>query len=103
MRLAGITGIYRRKASHRKRKVKGEVSADLVDRQFDTDRPDRLWMSDITEHPTDEGTVYLAVVLDACKAGSDRLVHSQPHTSRDRLRRVLRWPDGNGDPNPVRD
>ena len=65
MRLAGITGIYRRKASHRKRKVKGEVSADLVDRQFDTDRPDRLWMSDITEHPTDEGTVYLAVVLDA--------------------------------------
>ena len=65
MRLAGITGIYRRKASHRKRRVKGEVSADLVDRQFDVNRPDRLWMSDITEHPTGEGTVYLAVVLDA--------------------------------------
>ena len=65
MRLAGITGIYRRKAPYRKRKVKGEVSADLVDRKFDTDRPDRLWMADITEHPTGEGTVYVAVVLDA--------------------------------------
>jgi putative transposase len=27
--------------------------------------PDRLWVSDITEHPTDTGRVYLAVVLDA--------------------------------------
>jgi putative transposase len=27
--------------------------------------PDRLWVSDITEHPTDGGTIYLAVVLDA--------------------------------------
>ncbi len=65
MRLAGITGIYRRKATGRRPKRVGEVSADLVDREFDTDRPDRLWMSDITEHPTGEGTVYLAVVLDA--------------------------------------
>lgn len=65
MRLAGITGVYRRKATGRRPKRVGEVSADLVDRKFDTDRPDRLWMADITEHPTCEGTVYLAVVLDA--------------------------------------
>ena len=65
MRLAGITGVYRRKANGRRPKRVGEVSADLVDRQFDTDGPDRLWMADITEHPTREGTVYLAVVLDA--------------------------------------
>jgi len=65
MRLAGITGVHRRKATGRRPKRVGEVSADLVDRQFDTDRPDRLWMADITEHPTRGGTVYLAVVLDA--------------------------------------
>jgi len=40
-------------------------SDDLVNRQFNPDRPDRLWVSDIAEHPTREGKVYLAVVLDA--------------------------------------
>ena len=28
-------------------------------------RPDRLWVMDVTEHPTGDGKVYLAVVLDA--------------------------------------
>ena len=64
MRLAGISGIYRKATGRRPKRV-GEVSADLVDRQFDTDRPDRLWMADITEHPTRGGKVYVAVVMDA--------------------------------------
>ncbi len=34
-------------------------------RHFTPDGPDRLWVSDITEHPTAEGKVYVAVVLDA--------------------------------------
>ena len=38
---------------------------DLVDRAFDPTEPDRRWMMDITEHPTAEGKVYVAVVLDA--------------------------------------
>jgi len=33
-----------------------------------------LWVSDITEHSTAEGTVYVTVVLDAWWA-RDRLVH----------------------------
>ncbi len=65
MRLAGLCGVSRRKTPRRKRVVKGEVSADLVDRQFNVSAPDRLWMADITEHPTADGTVYLAVVMDA--------------------------------------
>jgi transposase InsO family protein len=32
---------------------------------FDPVEPDRLWMMDVTEHPTGDGKVYLAVVLDA--------------------------------------
>src|SRR5690606_24429806 len=40
-------------------------SDDLVVRQFTPAGPDRLWVADITEHPTDEGRVYCAVVLDA--------------------------------------
>jgi transposase len=42
-----------------------EQSDDLVGRQFDPIEPDRLWVMDVTEHPTGEGKVHLAVVLDA--------------------------------------
>src|SRR5919199_4321606 len=41
-----------------------QIAADLVDRQFARTGPNELWVSDITEHPTIEGKVYCAVVLD---------------------------------------
>ena len=65
MRLAGISGITGRKAYRRKRKAKGEIADDLVDRKFSPTEPDHLWMADITEHPTGGGKVYVAVVMDA--------------------------------------
>ena len=34
-------------------------------RHFQASGPDRLWVMDVTEHPTGEGKVYLAIVLDA--------------------------------------
>jgi len=36
-----------------------------VHRQFTRPRPDQLWVTDMTEHPTREGKVCCAVVLDA--------------------------------------
>jgi putative transposase len=36
-----------------------------VRRSFRRDRPNELWLTDITEHPTREGKVYCCVVLDA--------------------------------------
>jgi putative transposase len=41
------------------------VAKDLVDRDFARSGPNQLWVTDITEHPTREGKVYCAVVLDA--------------------------------------
>ena len=38
---------------------------DLVDRNFAADRPNQLWVADITYVPTAAGFLYLAVVLDA--------------------------------------
>ncbi|MGI3224213.1 DDE-type integrase/transposase/recombinase [Streptomyces sp. GTA36] len=38
--------------------------ADLVERNFTRHVRDQLWVTDITEHPTLEGKVYCAVVLD---------------------------------------
>jgi putative transposase len=37
---------------------------DLVERTFTREAPNRLWVTDITEHRTYEGKVYCAVVLD---------------------------------------
>ena len=66
MRQAGLEGIYRRRSRGcTRRDQSATASDDLVNRRFTVDRPDRLWVSDITEHPTEGGRVYLAVVLDA--------------------------------------
>ena len=62
MRTAGICGIHRRR--FRRAKPSPAVHADLVHRRFVADAPDRLWVTDITQHPTAEGWVYAAVVLD---------------------------------------
>ncbi len=65
MRQAGVAGIYRRKGRGCTRRDGTEPSDDLVNRAFDPPEPDRLWVMDVTEHPTSEGKVFLAVVLDA--------------------------------------
>ena len=62
MRCAGLQGLPVRKRFKRRSDV--GISADLVDRRFDRDGPNELWVTDITEHPTREGKVYCAVVLD---------------------------------------
>ena len=62
MRDARLCGIYRRR--WRRAGPVAPVHEDLVRRRFVADAPDRLWLTDITEHPTREGKVYLAAVLD---------------------------------------
>ena len=62
MRDARLCGIYRRRWRQASPAV--PVHDDLVRRRFVAEAPDRLWLTDITEHPTREGKVYLAAVLD---------------------------------------
>jgi hypothetical protein len=62
MRLAGIKGLPGNRRPRPRHQT--PTAADLVDRQFARPRPDQLWATDITEHPTREGKVYCAVVLD---------------------------------------
>jgi putative transposase len=63
MRAAGLAGICHRR-KHRRAGPLPAPHADLVQRRFVADAPDRLWVTDITEHPTAEGKVYCAAVLD---------------------------------------
>ena len=46
------------------RKAGPPVHDDLVDRNFTADGPNRLWLTDITEHRTDEGKLYVCAVKD---------------------------------------
>jgi transposase InsO family protein len=63
MRRANLQGISGRP---RYRRVPNVATAeDRVQRGFSRDGPNQLWVTDITEHPTREGKVYCAVVLDA--------------------------------------
>jgi putative transposase len=53
------------------RKPGPPVHDDLVERVFTAERANLLWLTDITEHPTAEGKLYLCAVKDAC---SNRIV-----------------------------
>jgi putative transposase len=47
------------------------VHDDLVQRNFTAARLDAVWLTDITEHPTVEGKVYVCAIKDLC---SNRIV-----------------------------
>ena len=40
------------------------VHDDLVKRNFTVERPDAVWLTDITEHPTGEGKLYCCAIKD---------------------------------------
>ncbi len=44
--------------------VNASTCEDLVERNFVARRPNELWLTDITEHPTAEGKLYCCCVLD---------------------------------------
>ena len=65
MRHAGLKGVQKRGFRCTTRPGAAERYApDLVQRHFSADRPDTLWLADVTYVPTQEGWLYLAVVLD---------------------------------------
>jgi putative transposase len=63
MRELGLRGVPNRRLP-RGARLAQVTSLDLVRRMFTRDRPNELWLTDITEHPTNEGKVYCCVVLD---------------------------------------
>ncbi len=66
MRSLGIEGVSRR--GKRRRTTVPDPAAppapDLVQRRFQADAPNRLWVADITYVPTYEGWLFLAAVVD---------------------------------------
>lgn len=66
MREAGLRGCIRgrRKRTTRRNEHAAVLAQDLVRRQFAAPAPNKLWTADITYVPTEEGFLYLALVLD---------------------------------------
>jgi transposase InsO family protein len=65
MRQAGLKGVQKRSFRRTTRPGAPEQYApDLVQRRFTADRPNALWLADVSYVPTDEGWLYLAAVLD---------------------------------------
>ncbi|MBL8932388.1 MAG: IS3 family transposase [Kineosporiaceae bacterium] len=62
MRTHGLVGVGGQRKT--RRRPDPAVHDDLVQRRFVADAPDRLWCTDVTEHPTAEGKVYCCAVLD---------------------------------------
>jgi putative transposase len=50
----------------RGRRPRPPVHDDLVERAVTATEPNRLWLTDITEHPTADGKLSLCAVKDAC-------------------------------------
>jgi len=94
----GLEGVRRGKAH--KTTTPDETTArpaDLVDRHFAAQRPDQLWVADLTYVATWSGFVYVAFVVDASAASSSagkppgRCAPTWPWTR-------WRWPSGAGRP-----
>jgi putative transposase len=65
MRRAGLKGVQKRQFHCTTRPGAPERYApDLVQRRFIADRPNELWLADVTYVPSEEGWLYLAAVLD---------------------------------------
>lgn len=59
MRAAGVKGLPGNKRARSKHQT--PTASDLVDRKFTRDEPNKLWVTDIMEHPTREGKISCAV------------------------------------------
>lgn len=56
MRLLGLTQVDRARAA----------APNLVDQYCEAERPNAIWVADITYVPTSEGRLHLAAVMDLC-------------------------------------
>jgi putative transposase len=66
MREHSLQGVHRRRRGGLTRRDPAATPApDLLQRRFAPPGPDQLWVADITQQHTDQGWLYLAVILDA--------------------------------------
>ena len=63
--IQGRSGRSRRHHTTRQAKVQPDIP-DLLERDFSAELPNHTWVSDISQVPTAQGWVYVAVIVDLC-------------------------------------
>jgi putative transposase len=79
MRQAGVQGLYRRRRHGCPvRDLHAEPATDLVNRRFTVDAANRLWVTDITERPTEEASC-TALVFDLECLQTTHMITPRPY------------------------
>jgi putative transposase len=60
----GWWSVFGKKKTRKRGKVGAPAHDDLVHREFTAAGPNRLWLTDLTEHRTNEGKLYLCAIKD---------------------------------------
>ena len=98
MREEGLVGIQRRKfKATTNSKHNWPVAPNLLERKFNVDEPNKIWVSDITYVWTWEGWLYLSFVLDLYSRGVVGLAMSERITD-DLTQSALKQALGRRDP-----
>lgn len=63
MGLLGLKAKIRRKKGHRPQAM-GEISENILKREFSASKPNQKWLSDVTEFKCSDGKLYLSPILD---------------------------------------
>jgi transposase InsO family protein len=63
---AGITSSAQRARRRSGKRAGPPVFDDYVQRIFTADAPNKVWVTDLTEHRTDEGRLYCCAIKDLC-------------------------------------
>src|SRR3954451_11582305 len=97
MREGGLTPARRRRRVPRTTDSRHDhpVAPNLLDRHFAADRPDAVWLADISYIPTGEGWLYLAAIKDMATrevVGWSMADHLRAELACDALRMALRRP-----------
>ena len=89
MRELGVRGVSRRRKMFTTRQNPDAVRApDLVNRDFTADRPDALWVTDLTYVATRAGMAYVCFIVDAFSRRIVGLAGRFAHAHRDGPRRI---------------
>jgi transposase InsO family protein len=85
---AGITSAAQRRRRSKTKKQGPPVFDDFVQRVFAADAPNRLWLTDITEHWTGEGKLYCCAMKRRLLEPDRRLLDLGPDDREARRRRT---------------
>jgi transposase InsO family protein len=102
LRRAGIKGLPGNRRPRPRHQT--PTSHDLVHRDFSRPESNQLWVTDITEHPTREGKIYCAVVLDTFSQGRGVVHRLDPdvHVGHQRAEQGDQQPRAHSHDRPLR-